>query len=361
MNMCTSECPSRPQFQADVETAAMSGFDFESLRNSVILVTGATGLVGGAFVRTLLAANRLRGLNAKILAPVRSAEKAKQVLGGVWERPELNVFEADITHAFSVDGPVDFILHGAGVTSSRLFVTQPVETIQACLMSADTLLSLAKEKSVRGMVYLSSMEAFGVTDPALPSVTEKQLGYIDPQSVRSSYSEGKRMAECLCASYAAEYGVPVRCARLAQTFGAGVSPAESRVFMQFAKSALNGQDIVLHTKGESFGNYVYLSDAVAALLLLLTRGQTGDVYTVSNPEACVRIRDLAQVAMDALASEPVRVVFDIPESALTYGYAPDVKMHLNSDKMQSLGWKPLVPLKEMFVRLGSDILSQKMA
>ena len=100
-----------------------------------------------------------------------------------------------------------------GVTTSRLFVTHPVETIETALMGARCALQLAAEKQVRGMVYLSSMEAFGVTDPALPSVTETQIGYIDPQSLRSSYSESKRMAECLCAAYAGEYGVPVRAAR----------------------------------------------------------------------------------------------------------------------------------------------------
>lgn len=80
------ECPTRPQLQADVEECARSGFDFDLLRDSTILITGATGLVGGALTRTLLAANRLRGLRARVLAPVRDVARARDALAGVYGR-----------------------------------------------------------------------------------------------------------------------------------------------------------------------------------------------------------------------------------------------------------------------------------
>jgi len=354
-----SECPGRTRFQKDLEYAAMGAYDFDLLKNSTVLVTGATGLVGGALVRAILCANRIRGLNARVLAPVRSLEKAKKALSGCFDRPEIRVFEADIMSPMLLHEPIDYIVHAAGVTTSKLFVTQPVETIRVSVLSCMSLLELAREKNVRGMVYLSSMEAFGVTDPALPMVSEEQIGYINPQSVRSSYSESKRMAECLCASFAHEYGVPVRAARLAQTFGAGVGEGESRAFMQFAKSALSGENIVLHTKGESYGNYVYTADCVLALLMLLTRGENGGVYTVSNESACVRIRDLASIAAETLSDPPVSVIFDIPDDPLKFGYAPDVKMHLSSKKMQALGWQAKTQLTDMFRFMAEDLSEQK--
>ena len=115
------------------------------------------------------------------------------------------------------------------------------------------VLEFAKAKNVRSMVYISSMEAFGITDPKKNLINEKDLGYIDILNPRSSYSEGKRICECICAAYFSQYGIPVKIARLAQTFGAGVPDSDTRVFAQFAKSAINGEDIVLHTKGESVG------------------------------------------------------------------------------------------------------------
>ncbi|MBQ3080234.1 MAG: NAD(P)-dependent oxidoreductase [Clostridia bacterium] len=349
-----TECPGRPRLQADLLYAANADYDFDLLKNSTFLITGATGLVGSALVRTLLCANRVRGLNARILAPVRSIERAKKVFGGAEERDELVLFEADVTKKLKISEKIDYIVHAASITSSKMFITQPVDTIMVSLLSAESTLSLAKEKNVKGMVYLSSMEAFGIPPSTGDRVLEKELGYIDLQSARSSYSESKRMAECLSYAYAHQYGVPVRAARLAQTFGAGVNDDENRAFMQFAKSALSGQDIVLHTTGESYGNYVYTADCVLAIFLLLTRGEMGEVYTVSNEEACVPIKDLARIASQTLSGSKSKVVFDIPPSN-EYGYAPDVKLRLSSQKMRSLGWKPQTGLKDMFLGLAQDL------
>lgn len=349
------ECPGRSIFQQDVESAAMGGYDFDALKNKTFLITGATGLIGGALVRTLLCANRLRGLNAKILAPVRSIEKAKTVLKGVFSREELTVFECSLEKEIQTEEKIDYIVHAASVTQSKLIVSKPVETIAFSLLSTMNLLDLARKKNACGMVYLSSMEAFGKTDPALERVTEKDMGDIDLSSVRSSYPESKRMCENMCVCFAREYGVPVVSARLAQTFGAGVNEGENRAFMQFARSAMEGKDIVLHTKGESYGNYVYLKDAVSAILVLLTRGEKGETYTVTNEDACVQIRDLARLAARTLSDPPVNVIFDIPEDPMAFGYAPDVKMHLSNHKLCLLGWAPTTCLKDMFLRMTEDI------
>ena len=223
------------------------------------------------------------------------------------------------------------------------------------------LLEFAREKAAESMVYVSSMEAFGITDPALERVTEQDLGYIDILSVRSSYSEGKRICECLCAAYAAQYGVHVRIARLAQTFGAGVSRADGRVFAQFTKSCLEGRDIVLHTEGKSMGNYCYTADCVRGLLTIALKGEDGNAYTVVNPSTSMQIRQVAKLVSDTLTEGKTQVIFDIPESALTYGYAPDVTMRLSGDKLMALGWQPEVDLPEMFRRLAASFRAQEEA
>lgn len=152
------------------------------------------------------------------------------------------------------------------------------------------------------------MEAFGITDSSLEYVKEDDLGYIDIHNVRSSYSEGKRICECLCSSYAREYNVPVKIARLAQTFGAGIPYEENRVFAQFAKSAINGNDIVLHTAGQSVGNYCYTRDVVKAILLLLIRGNNGEAYTVANPASSITIRGMAEMVAKELADDKIKVI-----------------------------------------------------
>lgn len=344
--------------QEDLEAIADGNLPFDEMKNKAVLVTGATGLVGSMIVKALACCNRKLGLGMTILPLVRSQEKAKTILGDLVGREDILLVTGDILEPISVEHSVDYMIHGASVTASKTFVTKPVETISTAIDGTKHLLQLAREKKVKSMVYISSMEAFGITDPELSSVKEEDLGYIDVMNVRSCYSESKRMCELMCACYAHEYDLPVKVARLAQTFGAGVSKDEGRVFAQFAKSALAGEDIVLHTKGESTGNYCYTADAVAGILTILLKGNSGEVYTVANPSTTIRIKDMAQMVADRLADGKIKVVFDIPEDALTYGYAPDVAMHLNSDKLQALGWKPVYDLPEMYERLVASFQEQ---
>lgn len=352
------ESPKDAVLQADLEQVVGSEVDWEALRGTTVLVTGATGLVGSQLIRTLLCANRLRDTQIRILALIRSEDKAKAVFGELWERPELIGVTGDVGSFAVPDGPVDYIVHGASITNSKQMVTYPVDTILTTVEGTRHLLELAREKQSRHMVYLSSMEAYGTTDPALERVTEQDLGFVDPLKVRSCYPEGKRMAECLCGAYAHQYGVTVTVARLAQTFGAGVRYDESRVFAQFARSYIENTDIVLHTTGDSVGNYCYTADCVRGLLTLLTRGESGEAYNVVNPRTSIRIREMAQM-IASLSEGRIKVVFDIPADALTYGYAPAVEMRLSGDKMRQLGFEAAVDLPEMYRRLIASMKAQK--
>ncbi len=319
-------------------------------KGDTVLVTGATGLIGSLAVKAMIVANKKHALRIKVIAVARSVEKVQAIFGLEKDNPFISFVYQDIANPFEIEGNVDYIIHTANSTMSKYFLTNPVETIETIYIGSNNMLKLAKRKNVKGIVYLSSMEVFGVTDPSKEFIEEKDLGYLDISNVRSCYSEGKRLVECMCKCYAEEYGVPVKIARLAQTFGAGISKEENRVFAQFARSAMNKTDIVLHTKGDSTGNYCYTVDALKAIFLLLTAGQNGEAYTVVNEESTMTIAQMAQMVASKIAKGKIKVVFDIPKDNI-FGYAPKTSMRLSAEKLRNLGWEPKIGLQDAYLRM----------
>lgn len=315
------------------------------LKNKTFFITGATGLVGSVIVKAILYNKELKN---KVIAFVRNEEKATRILGN--DQQNLKLCVGDVNLPISCNESVDYIIHTASETKSKNMVTRPVETLWTSVNGTKNVLDFAVEKKAKGVVYLSSMEVYGITDSEKQQIKEDDLGYIDVSNIRSCYPESKRLNENMCACYASEYGLNVISARLAQTFGAGVNKEESRVFAQFAKSAINGEDIVLHTEGKSYGNYVYLADAVRGIFTLLAKGERGQAYTIVNPSTTMQIREMAGMVAHDLADDKIKVVFDIPEGN-KFGYAPDVTMHLSADKMERLAWKPKYGLLEMYKRM----------
>ena len=374
---------------------------WREMEGATVFVTGVTGLVGSALVRVLNTANDVRGLGLTIIGCSRNIEDSKMLL----QDHIIDAFiEWDVRGAFTTDNVsvdtlsvetpmlgtsntttpmedesvadeiamvtptavklpqrLDYIFHCAAITQSSEMVARPVDVIAAAVDGTRNVLELAKEKQCRSFVYLSSMEVYGQTE--LTEVRESDLGFVDLSLPRTCYPESKRMCENLCSAYLAQFGIPVKNARLALTFGAGMSKidGDSRVFMQFARKAIVGEDIELHTAGDSIINCCYITDTIAGLLIVLLNGENGEAYNIANPEASMAVRDMAAVVADKACGGRIGVITKIPDDIGKRGYAPDCGHIINIDKLRSLGWMPRYGLTEMFTRMMTYMGELKLA
>lgn len=337
------------QLETDLEELSQRTEVFEGLENSIFLITGSTGLIGSLLIKSLLTYSRKKNANIKIYALCRSDNKFNSVFADFLGSDLIPVF-VDLLDfdKKKFDFSVDYIIHGAAITTSKDMVEHAVETLDTAYIGTKNILNLAKEKKIKSMVYLSSMEVYGITDYSLNCVTEKDLGYIDILNPRSSYSEGKRICECLCACYANEYAVPVKCARLAQTLGAGIDYNDSRVTAMFARSVVENKDIVLKTMGTTKRPIVYTTDAVSGIITLLKKGRNGESYNIANEETFCSIADTAKMIASEIARNRIKVIFDIQEKN---NFAPDVLLNLSSKKLKELEWNAKIGLREAYTRL----------
>lgn len=345
----------------DIEYLASNKDVLEDFDGKNILITGASGLIGSLIAKSLCEYERSNTSGMHIYALIRNQEKAHNVFKEYLNDSFLHFINADISEKLFVERKLDYIIHGASITDSKLFVSKPVETIDTLVNGTKNILDLAKMHQIERFLFISSLEVYGKPEIEDYKVDEDYVGYLDFTAVRSSYSEGKRIAECLCNSYFSEYSVPIVTARLAQTFGPGVDYNDGRVFAQFARCVINNENIRLNTEGRTYRNYCYVRDAIAAIFYIMTKGTPGEAYNVANKNTGITIAEMAQMVSENvnLGQGKIKVVYNHPEELKLYGYNPEMKIELLTDKLERLGWKPEVSLEHMFVRMIHDMKLQK--
>lgn len=334
------------------------GIPWAKLHGKTILVTGATGLIGKTIVDAILYYGMEMKNPPRIVALVRNLEKARaSFFSQINEcKDNLKIVVGDV-RTVQITENIDYIIHCASRTSSQDFVNHPVDTLETALLGTVNILNLAKFFSIKGMVYLSSMEVYGHPEKGM-RVTEEDVAGFDPEKVRNCYPISKIACESLCNSFATEYGIPITIARLTQTMGPGVSVNDTRVFAEFMNCALEGEDIILKTKGETERCYVYTTDAVRAILTILLKGVPGQAYSVANDKTYCSIAEMAEVVVESIGRNASKVIYDIQDIG-KYGYADTLYMYLDTYKIRRLGWEAKIDLKDMYKRMAKARLSEE--
>ena len=298
-----------------------------------ILITGATGLIGSCLVDLLM-----RHSFCHIYAMGRNSQRAEQRFADYWQQPRFHFIRHDICQSLECTENFHYIIHAASNASPNFFQQSPVEVMKSNLNGLCHLVEYGLRHQMKRMVYISSGEVYGEGDGSV--FTEESSGHIDILSPRACYPSSKRAAETLCAAYIQEYGADIVIARPCHTYGPYFTESDNRVYAQFIRNILNDEDIVMKSRGEQFRSWLYVVDCAVAMLLLLTKGNSGEAYNVANEESNITIRQLAE---EIAKIGNKKVVFDLAENGNT---TPITKAVFSTEKLNQLGWKPLFSIEE---------------
>ena len=328
-----------PLYQEDLNYI-LSTNGIELLKGKSILITGATGMLGVMLIDALMAFK-----DVTVFAVGRDKEKAYNRLGEYFDNQFFRFIEQDVRNPFDSNLKVDYIIPAASNTHPLAYSQYPIETIMINIKGAENALDLAC-KCGGTVVYTSTNEVYGnaLGDEVF---VEEYNGRLNLSNARSCYNESKRTAESLCQSYIAERGAKVKIARLCRVFGPTMLMSDSKASSQFIKKAIEGEDIILKSKGDQYYSYTYVADAVVGLLVVLINGAIGVPYNISSEKTNVHLKDFAQLCAEACGK---KVVFELPSEAEQRGFSIASQAILSNERIKGIGYMPHYTMKDAIQR-----------
>ncbi|WP_376713408.1 NAD-dependent epimerase/dehydratase family protein [Enterococcus dongliensis] len=330
-------------YRAELDKINQANNNWKKIDHHSFLIIGATGMIGSYMIDVLMRRNEKNQSNIHIYAMGRSIDRLKKRFSMYEESTFFHMVEADVTQPFMLDKEVDYIFHGASNTHPRAYTTDPIGTIMTNLMGTQQVLEFAVKKKAQRVAFLSTVEIYGENRGDVEKFTEDYCGYIDCNTLRAGYPEGKRAGESLCQAYIAKHDLDIIIPRVCRTFGPTMLLNDSKASSQFILNAVNNEDIVLKSEGNQYFSYAYVGDVVYALLYLLGNGENGEAYNIAVPEFDLHLKDLAH-GLAALNQK--EVIFDLPDEEERRGFSTASQAILASDKIDSIGWRPLFGLNE---------------
>jgi len=295
-----------------------------------VLVTGGAGFLGSHICEALVA----KGHDVVCYDSLLTGSVDN--LSGLWDSPLFAFRKYDVTNYVGLEGPLDWVMHFASPASPRDYLEHPIHTLKVGALGTLNCLGLAKAKGA-GFYLASTSEVYG--DPLVHPQPETYWGNVSSTGPRGVYDEAKRFAEAMVFAYHRVWGIPVRVARLFNTFGPRMRKMDGRAIPTFIAQALSGQPVTLHGDGSQTRSFCYVSDEVEGLVRLLEHQGEAQLLNIGNPRE-VPVRDLAELICDITESESEIILeprpVDDPERR-----CPDITL-----TKEYLDWHPKVSLED---------------
>ena len=328
----------------ELDIICNSAVNWQMYKGKTVLVTGATGRLGRYILETLAEIDLKYNLSMDIIGSARSEKKAANVFGNLLELPNVSMIYHDISSAIQIDKQVDYIFHTAGPAAPLDFKEHSVETLWSHVAGTRNVLELAKNHNTKRVFYVSTVEIYGEwLEDRL--ITEDDMGPMKHVLSRASYPEAKRLCETMLAAYKEEYGISFCGVRFSHTIGPGISLNDGRSFAEFIDCSINGKNIVLHSDGSAMRTYTYVADGVNAIFLVMDKGED-EFYNVAATDNLISTKDVAELIASMSPSGNCNV--KISEEAANLPYLPFKLAIMDTTKIQRLGWKARVNVKDLF-------------
>ena len=294
-----------------------------------ILVTGGSGFIGSHLCRRLL------GQGHDVLVVDNFYSSTRHNVIDLLGEPRFELMRHDVTFPLYVE--VDQIYHLACPASPVFYQRDPVQTTKTCVHGSINMLGLAKRLGAP-ILLASTSEVYG--DPAVHPQPESYWGNVNPIGVRSCYDEGKRCAETLFFDYYRQHQLPIKVARIFNTYGPNMLPNDGRVVSSFIVQALRGDPLTIFGDGSQTRSFCYIDDMVDGLIRLMNapREVTGPV-NLGNPGEFTML-ELAKMILALTGSDGAIEERPLPSDD-PVRRKPDI-----GRARELLGWEPTVPLEE---------------
>lgn len=305
-----------------------------SSRKYRVLVAGGSGFIGSNLCRYLLAEGH------EVLCVDNFFTGSRQNISDLINHPNFEVMRHDITFPLYVE--VDRIFNLACPASPVHYQYDPVQTTKVSVLGAINMLGLAKRLRAP-ILQASTSEVYG--DPAQHPQRESYWGNVNPIGRRACYDEGKRCAETLFFDYRRQHGLQVKVARIFNTYGPAMHPADGRVVSNFIVQALRGEPITIYGDGSQTRAFCYVDDLVEGLVRLMnTPPEVTGPVNLGNPGEFT-IRQLADMVVRLTGSTSRIITTTLPTDDPKQR-RPDIA------KAQELldGWMPATSLEAGLVR-----------